>query len=354
MFSGLSKLADKAFVLGFFLPALLGILGFMIANYDLPLVCRAVRSALVSGKDVTDLFAVIAIVWIFAVFLTATNHWTYQLLEGYIGIFRMPFARNAQIRRRAVRRAKTRLLNTVYRTAKSERERAEVSGKLSNDHFLRVEETRLHFQYLRASELNAREYPKETANVLATRFGNVLRAFEMYSSDVYGADSIYVWPRLIAVIPSSYQNAIADARASVDFLVSLIAMASLVIVTALARALALWLSNVPSYNGRVLHLVGAAIVALVVARICYEIAVSSASRWGDMVKGAFDLYLPTLATTLGYELPASLDAQKHFWQEWSFQFRFHQGVDNTGWVRTSKRMEQKVTAPEPEQFEDDT
>jgi hypothetical protein len=35
MITGLSKLLDKFFVLGFYLPSLLGICGFIIANEDI-------------------------------------------------------------------------------------------------------------------------------------------------------------------------------------------------------------------------------------------------------------------------------------------------------------------------------
>ncbi len=35
MFTGLSKLADKPFVLGFFLPALVGTLAFLFLNHDI-------------------------------------------------------------------------------------------------------------------------------------------------------------------------------------------------------------------------------------------------------------------------------------------------------------------------------
>ena len=72
---------------------------------------------------------------------------------------------------------------------------------------------------------------------------------------------------------------------------------------------------------------------LVVGSLCYRGAVSAAIKWGETVKGAFDVYLPKLAQALGFALPDSPDLQRKFWSEWSTQFRFQTAADLADFTR---------------------
>ena len=44
-------------------------------------------------------------------------------------------------------------------------------------------------------------FPNRAGSILPTRLGNVIRAFEGYSSSRYGIDAIPIWPRLAQVLP---------------------------------------------------------------------------------------------------------------------------------------------------------
>jgi hypothetical protein len=53
---------------------------------------------------------------------------------------------------------------------------------------------------------------------------------------------------------------------------------------------------------------------LALSRIGYLRSVRSAENYGEQVKAAFDIYLPKLANTLGFALPADADIIRAFWQ----------------------------------------
>ncbi|AIP31934.1 hypothetical protein DR64_112 [Paraburkholderia xenovorans LB400] len=78
------------------------------------------------------------------------------------------------------------------------------------------------------------------------------------------------------------------------------------------------------------------LVAFALVRLAYELAVSSAAQWGDVVKSAFDLYLPALAHQLGYELPDTLDQRFKFWEAVAKQFQFFQPLRPEDWKVFSK------------------
>lgn len=63
-------------------------------------------------------------------------------------------------------------------------------------------------------------FPLPPGRVLPTRLGNVIRAFESYPEHQYRISAIPMWPRLVAVIDKDYASALADQRASFDFMLN--------------------------------------------------------------------------------------------------------------------------------------
>jgi hypothetical protein len=188
-------------------------------------------------------------------------------------------------------------------------------------------------EYLRLKRTLALEYPEQRELVLPTRFGNVLRAFEMYAGDVYGVESIHAWPRLLAVVPKDYQAMLADARAPVDFFVSLVFISFILGAVALIRTGTCLFSD-PSTTPMWVFLAAAA-VAVFVARLCYLAALSSAIAWGEVVKSTFDLYLPALASAMGYQLPKTAGERRKFWEALASQFQFHEPIQPEAWQQTA-------------------
>ncbi len=301
MLSALPKLADRDFVLGFLLPALLAAAA---ASWAFPeaSALAPLRSLNVTDKQLSDLAYLTVGVWLAAVLLMAANHTLYRMLEGYLP----PFAwvgvlRARQLRRFRALRAQHDALMAEWETAENEDKRFPIAK-------------RRELERLRLSLLA--RYPDDEVHVLPTAFGNVLRAFEVYSREVYGADAIPLWPRLAAVVPKDYAAQVSGARAQVDCFVNVAVLAAGLALAAIAVAV------VNAADGpiaspdmvRCLVVVG---VSVPVSLFAYRWALACAAMWGETVKAAFDCYLPVLAKQLGYDVPPTEAERRAFWEQFS-------------------------------------
>ena len=160
MLSSISKLADRTFILGAFLPTLLFIIFLLLEFRDQEFATSML------GKDLGKAAYLILIVWAAAVMLTMFNHNIYRFLEGYT--FPSPLARWG--RSRQVRR----FLNLKKELSKDIDQSA--YNSLSIEIFSK--------------------FPSKKEEFLPTSFGNALKSFEVYPRDIYGIDAIRSWPRL--------------------------------------------------------------------------------------------------------------------------------------------------------------
>ena len=316
MLSTLPKLADRGFVLGFFLPSLL----FVLAVLGL-FSSHAKVGALLSGlveKDLGSATFLLVGVWILAVLMLMLNHPIYRLLEGYT----WPVSR--------WRRAK-----------KRNQQRLQEANKKLRSLFERMRPPEASEKALWAyGELRReiiRELPTSEREVLPTAFGNAIKAFEIYPLDVYGVDAVPMWLRLVTVIPKGFQDQIQDLRNQVDFLVNASVFAIGVAVAALAAALMRmpWAGLldrsgpwpvIGMYPWIELVVIG---VALMLSRGFYRSAVARVPAWGDLVMAAFDCYLPALATQLGYTLPVTTKKRRAFWTAFGHMVVYRQDLEGT-------------------------
>ena len=146
-----------------------------------------------------------------------------------------------------------------------------------------------------------------------TRFGNRLRAFEVYSRIVYGLESIEGWTRLIAVIPADYRQAIEDDKAQLDFWVNL--WLGGLLTAALYVALYFWSGLSPER--------WIPVVALAVAFVAWRGALIAAGEWGNLVMSAFDLFRGDLCKKLGLKMPQTLREEREMWTLMSQTMVFH-------------------------------
>ncbi len=167
MISTLSNLADRNFVLGFLLPVILAGLAILGLFQDLPQIA-AIWTAVANADDFAKLTLLVLALWTVAVLLLAFNHALYRLLEGYWG----PFLWIGWFVQRQQK---------AFDDAQSDR--AALRAKADTD----TDERR---KYVTATRIFHQSFPGKRHLVLPTRFGNVIRAFETYSLDVYGVDSI--------------------------------------------------------------------------------------------------------------------------------------------------------------------
>lgn len=165
------------------------------------------------------------------------------------------------------------------------------------------------------------EFPNRSDLVLPTRLGNVIRNFESYPDIQYGMDAITLWPRLMGVIDKDYAAAIDDSKASFDFMLnsavlSAVLSAAILLVGLLHPIplatpgwLSIWLIEV--------------VIFAVLSHGFYLLSIGRAAAWGEVVKGAFDLYRGALLRKLGYEqVPATRAAERLLWDDLSVQILY--------------------------------
>ena len=151
------------------------------------------------------------------------------------------------------------------------------------------------------------QYPVSAEQLMPTRLGNILRASERYPFDRYGATSIFVWPRLYALLPDREVTLVAQARASLEFLLVLSALATAFGILAAGYLLAVtapvWLFLLCAWGG-----LGIAVVA-------YRASLSAAVVYADVVRTAFDLHRLDVLTGMQFPRPTDAAAERRAWEQ---------------------------------------
>ena len=306
MLSTLPKLADKTFIIGVFLPTLLFSVAALALFSDFPFVQELLKALSRKEIDGTLVFLLLAI-WSLSILMLITNHHQYQVLEGY----RWP----------------ARKFNFLKRWERSRFTAAYDRYKKLNDDWDVVGSSYPEDLQSKCDELKrslVKNFPENPYFLLPTRFGNAIRAFEAYSQKVYGADAIPLWLHLSSVIPKEYAASLDDARAQVNFLVNICYFAGIISLTAFVRVLVVGALVVPPFSDwRVLGFILICVVAACICRMSYIFSLQRVHAWGELVKAAFDCFLPALAERLGYALPNSADEQRAFWVEVSRRAIYH-------------------------------
>jgi hypothetical protein len=273
------------------------------------------------------------------------NHMQLQILEGY----RWPVSKMSVFRRREKKRfeRKKARADDLTKQWKTQDDKFSEEGKSELAHLLR--------------EL-AHEFPPDPVDHLPTRLGNAIRAFEVYSSKMYGADSIPLWLHLSTVISADFQSAIDDARAQVNCAVNICFFAATVSLLAIARLLCgiEWhvLGTLPysrgleavffNYtNGTYLSV---SLAAAIICRLAYLFSIELVYAWGDLVKAAFDCYLPDLAKKMGFELADSADKRVAFWVAVSQQAIYWDQLKPEQWKLPAKDSPQNAQPSPMEEF----
>jgi hypothetical protein len=316
MLSTLPKLADRNFIVGFFVPTLLAALAFMGLFRDVPPI-KPLYDQVVGGIKWDELAEFVLAVWVVAILLMLLNHLIYRVAEGYVG----PFAWVGSRRRSGRRRDKL----SERRKALIQKEAdPNTSGAQKEELSKQIDAIDLKLIY---------HFPPAQFPTLPTRFGNTIRAFESYPVIVYGVDSIAAWLRLTAVLPKQSASATADARAEVDFFLNIFFFSVIIALLASGRLIKVAIESCVAGGANcadvpwdlLWYLTG----GIAIAWLAYEGAVWRAVAWGDLIKSAFDLYLPKLAHILGYTLPDTLEKRREFWREFSMMALYFEPMDPT-------------------------
>jgi hypothetical protein len=183
-------------------------------------------------------------------------------------------------------------------------------------------------------------YPDEAEHVLPTSFGNVMRAFEVYSRVVYGLESVQGWNRLQLLLPKQVAEQVRDSRAMLDFIVNILALAvAILVIYAVAawRAHALPVQVVP-------------LAAALSAVLAWSYLPDAAMQWGETVKSVFDVQRHRLARDHGLEIPPDPAEEAEMWHAASVMmtYRSHEAFTSLGKYRRKKRSRSRPAATESE------
>jgi hypothetical protein len=345
MLSSLPKILDKNFVIGFFFPALLAVIAAAWAFPSLtPL--DPVRSLSAGAKPWDNLINLVLLVFSVAILLMTANDTLYKVLEGYFP----PLSWLSPLRwwhRFRIRRLQSRhdKIMQNWQTA------------VNNDKLFPLKKKQRAGSLRKKLQL----YYPPVDEVMSTKFGNIIRSFEKYPFQVYGADSVNIWPRLASVIPKDFAALQDDARSQVDCFVSLTHLALFITLASLVGAVVnLQVSRMPAWNELTVdslhnflgdsglrHVVFAG-GGLAIAIFAYWRACVSARAWGDLVRSAFDCYLPALIKQLGFAVPPTASKRRDFWKEFNRLIVYREPMD-TEWplAETATTRETAAKKPEP-------
>jgi hypothetical protein len=156
------------------------------------------------------------------------------------------------------------------------------------------------------------------SQILPTRLGNAIKAFEEYPYLQYGMDAITLWPRIVAVTSKDYLTGIDDAKTSLDFFLNASFLSAITSAVLLLIGLAF---KRPFANDLTFILWAVEVAGLAVASwLFYRSSISRAAGWGEMVKSTFDLYRWALLKQLGYSQKfVTRQSERDTWREISQQ-----------------------------------
>lgn len=245
--------------------------------------------------------------------LTALNTYLLKAFEGYVFWHRLPFTR--MIRHGYVRHAQG--LIEQREDLKNKIQLLEQKKNRSTEEELSLNVLKTQYYSLVVSyDLF---YPPPNAEIMPTKFGNILKASEAYSGTRYGIDGVQFWPRLWHVIPNSYRQTIQDTRNELSFLVN---MSTLSVVFYLLCLLAI-LSNAPLpgttpdwsrvFDESIRYMI-AGTVAFIANRFFNRAALFSVSDFGVMIRSAYDLFRLDLLEQLRLKHPKDSVEEFQTWR----------------------------------------
>ncbi|HBG05835.1 MAG: hypothetical protein A2075_03200 [Geobacteraceae bacterium GWC2_58_44] len=280
MIKTVQKLLDRNFVVGYFIPACFFVFCNAMILHQLYYWEFNKEEALSDAS----LFSLVS--WLFGVLLSICNWRVIRTLEGYgsfnpLGVFRFFHVWN-------YKRHKKKLESLTL----------ELSNYSDKDR-LRALKHKLSMRKVYLAD----HYPNNPLWIKGTGFGNTIRAFEVYPKIMYGAESIYIWDRMVAVISKEFMEIINESKSRVDFWVNVL---FLLIILA-AEVLILDMSDTMKMPWWLY------LVFLLLFLLGSKGAKDSAREWGVSIKSAFDIYLPVLYKKLNFQTPATKSEE---WQNW--------------------------------------
>jgi len=254
--------------------------------------------------------------------LTSLNNFFLKVFEGYILLEHFPFFKKSELRQEKILRNKLlRVQKIIDRLEKQHKRRTELAKKYT------AIQHDLQTQY-------ERRFPGRRSEIMPTPFGNILKAAEHYPGLRYKIDSVPMWPRIIHVIPQSYNNRIEETHNQLSFLVNCSVLAGVLglqgFIAAIYQTLSALLSargiseilyfipiNVSlysTYTQRVWLYLAFAFIALIFMYIFYRAALLSVTEFGDMIRSVYDLFRFDLLKQLHFAYPNNTKEEVDLWE----------------------------------------
>jgi hypothetical protein len=307
MFSELPKLFDRAFFISYFLPSsmIFSIIFAILSIFNrIPIRFQE----FVANKSTFGAAISIVIMWLISILLMALNRPMIRFLEGYgrhnpLSIFQAK--KNKQFQDRIFP-----LLS--LRDKVIEARRANSNEPLQRKNFAGL----LH------DAINT--FPERVENVLPTRLGNIMRAYERYSDIVYGIEAIVLWPRIMMVIPDVARDRVREGRVLFDFALNTLFAG---LLTIFLYAVMVALDVRPLIAGFYIPSPIIPALGIVLSLFGWWQLPGAARERGEQTKSIFDLYRRDLALSFGLELPPTYSAERRMWELVSRRLMFNVAED---------------------------
>jgi hypothetical protein len=337
--SGLNKVFDRNFIVGFVIPAM-AFLGAMA--FALDVFC--VRPGWLTIKEpLKDTTVAVLLVLVLALLLLVLNRTIVRFLEGY---WYVNLANSFDLRMRKLqKRCGPRLGNWLVGLQKRFQPKMRKKWmdlteriKVLNQNHQPNADCPERDELMQAF---ATEFPSTEDQVLPTAFGNTLRAFEDYPRVMYGFESIQGWGRLLTVVPKNYRELIDTSCADMYCWMNLWFLSIFAVILEPIFLVFTLYSNVANTCFFVRH-GGVVATAFLFGLFASWQTRMAAQEWGEGVKSAFDVYMPDLLKKLGYVRPDSREEERYLWETLSaaFIYRMPTSLDDLHRYREAANAEE--------------
>jgi hypothetical protein len=267
---------SRYFVVGFFLPAYISLVSLWLAASS-----QFIPNVLEQHSQGTELLILGAVGLVAGLALSGSSYLITRVFEGYplAQVIGWPvLGRLARAVRAVQRRSYNRLRGVRDDESKTPEERTLAAWRLE------------------------KFFPHEPEDLLPTRLGNAIRAFELHSNVRWGLDGVTIWPRVDALLNSDERELHVDAKIDLYVFVNAALGAFTVgvclvvdkAVNAPNSALYWPLYAVPFVGGYVL----------------YRAALGPAANWGEVVRASIDLHRLDVYEKLGVRAPLSFSDER--------------------------------------------
>jgi hypothetical protein len=169
------------------------------------------------------------------------------------------------------------------------------------------------FKLARLDEKINLYYPPKSEQVLPTKVGNIIAAFENYPRR-YGIDSIALWTRLVPILKNNnYLQFVSNEKIMFDFLMNM---------SVVTLFLGLEFSYLYLYHGKLINVLVTLSLTGFFFWLFYQGMIHAARYWGEAFCVAFDLYRGDLYKKLNLKPAKTFKEEYERWEKVSQFFLF--------------------------------